>query len=306
MEPPKKILIVDDEKFVTDALEGFFHNKGYEIFKAEDGQVCLDVIKSKNLDLVLLDIKLPKVDGIEILKFLRQDYPYTKVIIMTAYDIEYKEAVDNIGCDAFFIKPLMIDELTEKVEELLLQEKISTKATEDKREDSSQPKQATGHFASENFLPKAKLLIVSPRELISSLLKDCFGQKGISNGVYEVAESGLEQSDYIKEFQPDIILLDVAVVGTLGEFGLTLLKMPHPPKEIILFGDPALKWEETEVLIKRGMRYIPTPLVISDGKPSGHGEFELPAKNTIDKLVNVIKDVCFKHGLLIEKGGDNG
>ena len=297
MEAPKKILIVDDEKFVTDALEGFFHNRGYEIFKAEDGEVCLDIIKNKNLDLVLLDIKLPKVDGIEILKFLRQDYPYIKVIIMTAYDIEYKEAVDKIGCDVFFIKPLMIDELTEKVEELLSQEKMPAKAAEYKRKDSPQPKQTAGHFDSENSLPKAKLLIVSPRSSISNLLKDCFGKKEISNGVYEVAECGLEQSDYIKEFKPDIILLDVAVIGTLGEFGLTLLKMPHPPKEIVLFGDPQFKWEEAETLIKRGMCYIPTPL---------HDEFQLPAKEAIDRLVNAIKDACFKHGLLTEKGGDNG
>lgn len=306
MEPPKKILIVDDERFVTDALEGFFYSRGYEIFKAEDGQVCLEIIKSKNLDLVLLDIKLPKVDGIEILEFLRQDYPHIKIIVMTAYDIEYKEAVDNIGCDAFFIKPLMIDELTEKVEELLSQERIPVKTTEPKRKDSPHLKQTRDHFASENFLPKAKLLIVSPRSSISGLLKDYFKQKEICNGVYEVVESGLEQSDYIKEFQPDIILLDVAVVGTLGEFGLTLVKMPHPPKEIILFGDPEFKWEEVEALIKRGMQYIPTPLVAPDEKLSGYKEFELPAKEAIDKLVNVIREVCFKYGLLTEKGGDNG
>jgi len=289
----KKILIVDDERFVTDALEGFFHNSGYEIFKAEDGQICLDIIKSKELDLVLLDIKLPKVDGIEILKLLRRNYPQVKVIVMTAYDIEYKTIVDDIGYDAFFVKPLLIDELTIKVEELLTHGGASKKPAEKEIKSIPKPSTEFAGFTLDKALPKARLLIVSPRELISGLLKDYFVQQTACNGIYDVAESGLEQLEYIKKFQPDIILLDVALVGILGEFGLTLMKMTQPPKEIILFGDPAVKWEETETLIKRGTKFIELPLDLHDET--------YPMQETIQRLNKAVKEVCAKYQLFAKE-----
>jgi two-component system response regulator (stage 0 sporulation protein F) len=289
MESQKKILIVDDEEFVTDALEGFFHSKGYRIFKAEDGQTCLNVIKSEKLDLVLLDIKLPKVDGIEILKLLRRDYTQVKVILMTAYDIEYKTIVDSIGYDAFFVKPLLLDELTREIERILSGEKIATPLAEDKIKDTRQPVQGPQFTPLEGTLPKARLLIVSPRNLISGLLKDYFSKREICNGIYEITESGLEQLEYIKKFQPDIILLDVALVGILGEFGLTLMKMTQPPKEIILFGDPAIKWEEAETLIKRGTKFIELPLDLHDET--------YPIQETIQRLNNAVREVCARYHL---------
>lgn len=289
MENSKKILIVDDEKFVTDALEGFFHSKGYTIFKAQDGQECLEIIKSEKLDLVLLDIKLPKVDGIEILSLLRREYPEVRVIIMTAYDMEYKTVVDSIGCDAFFVKPLLIDELTKNVEALLSQEQVYVKSPNEQMNSLPKSIGKPTNTISDKIITKARILIVSPRGLISGLLKDYFTQKTICNGIYEVAESGLEQLEYIKKFHPDIILLDVALVGTLGEFGLSLMKLPHPPKEIILFGDPAVKWEEAETLIKRGTKFIEMPWDLHDET--------YPIKETVQRLSNVVREVCAKYQL---------
>lgn len=297
MDTAKKILIVDDEKFVTDTLEGFFRSKGYSIFKAEDGEVTLNIIKNETLDLVLLDIKLPKVDGIEILKLLRQDYPQVKVIVMTVYDMEYKNKVDEIGYDAFFLKPLLIDELTKEIERLLSSEKIATPLREEKTKDIPQLAQKPHISFSEEHLPQARLLIVSPRTLISGLLKDYFSKQELCKGIYEVSESGLEQLGQIKKFQPDIILLDIALVGMLGEFGLTLMKLLHPPKEIILFGDPAVKWQEVEMLIKRGKRFIEIP--------SDFHDKAYPLKDTIERLNNAVKDVCVKYGLFNKGGAPN-
>lgn len=286
METIKKILIVDDEKFVTDTLEGFFHSKGYKVHKAEDGQACLDIIKNEKLDLVLLDIKLPKVDGIQILKLIRENYPQVRVVIMTAYDMEYKTVVDSIGCDAFFIKPLLVDELVTKVEELL-ENKVTVQSKEQKIKikipHPSKP------VYSENTALKAKILIVSPRELISGLLKDYFTNKEICKGIYEVTESGLGQSEYIRKFKPDIILLDVVLVGMVGGFGMMLMKMSYPPKEIILFGDPAEKWEEAETLIERGIKFIEMPADL-------HSK-TYPINETIQRLNDAVKEVCMKYGL---------
>ncbi|MCX5704167.1 MAG: hypothetical protein NT066_06745, partial [Candidatus Omnitrophica bacterium] len=104
----------------------------------------------------------------------------------------------------------------------------------------------------------------------------------------------LEQSEYIKKFKPDIILFDVALVGMLGEFGLTLMKMPEPPKEIILFGDPAVKWEEAEALIKRGTKFIEMPADLHDNA--------YPINDTIQRLNDAVREVCLKYGLFETPG----
>jgi len=279
---PKKILIVDDEKFVTDTLEGFFRSRGYHIFKTEDGEAALKIIENERLDLVLLDIKLPKVDGIRLLTYLRRDYPRTKVIVMTAYDLEYKQRVDSIGYDAFFLKPLLIEDLTRAVEQLLSEEIPAI------------PEQLPVAIRQEP-LHKTRILVVSPRLLISSLVKDYFSNPETCRGNYEVLETGMAQLEQLKKFQPDIILMDVALVGLLGEFGTTLMKLPHPPKEIILFGDPAIKWEEVEALIRRGIKFIEMPPDLRDER--------YPIKETIQRLHNALKDACIKYGL---KGGLDG
>jgi DNA-binding response OmpR family regulator len=236
---------------------------------------------------VLLDIRLPKIDGIEILKLLRQDYPQVKVIIITAYDMEYKTIIDSIGCDAFFIKPLLIDELTVKIKELLSDNKQPAGI---KRQDTGAGVIKTSPtLIPEGMLPKARILIVSLRGLISNLLKDYFITEGSCGGVYEVIESGLNHPDIIRKFKPDIILLDVALVGILGEFGITMLKMPEPPKEVILFGDPAVKWEEAETLIERGTKFIEIPMDL-------HSQ-TYPIRESIQRLNNAVRNVCAKYRL---------
>ena len=280
----KKILIVDDEKFVTDTLEGFFRSKGYEIFKAEDGQTSLSVITNEKPDLVLLDIKLPKVDGMEILKLLRQYYSKVKVIVMTAYSVEYKKIAESIGFDDFFVKPILVDELLVRVEELLSEAKPPISSQEVKKEIPDNSSAAIPV----NILPKARILVISPRDLIIDLLKEYFTNQEICNGIYEVSGHGLEQLESSKDFNPDIVLFDLALVGLLGAFGLTLMKMPKPPKETIIFGDPATKWEEAEERLKKGARFVEMRLDLKDAAP---------IKNTLQLLNNAVREVCAKYRL---------
>jgi len=284
MADKKKILIVDDEKFVTDTLEGFFRRKGYEIFKAEDGHTSLSVITNEKPDLVLLDIKLPNVDGIEILKLLRQYYSKVKVIVMTAYSVEYKKIAESIGYDEFFVKPILVDELLVKVEELLSDDKPRIESADAKQEILDK----ASAVIPDNTLPKARILVVSSRDLIIDLLKEYFTNKEVCNGIYEVSGHGLEQLESNKDFNPDIVLFDVALVGMLGEFGLTLMNMPKPPKETIIFGDPATKWEEAEERFKKGAKFVQMRLDLQD---------KAPIKDTLQHLNDAVRETCAKHHL---------
>jgi len=81
------ILAVDDEKEVTMSLKGFFTALGHDMLTALDGKETLHIIDNVVLDLVLLDIRMPGVDGIQVLKHLKAKKPKTKVIIITAFKI---------------------------------------------------------------------------------------------------------------------------------------------------------------------------------------------------------------------------
>ena len=68
----KRILIVDDEKNLTTALDSFFQSKGHEIYIANSGESALEFLKKEKVDLVLLDLTMPGVDGIEVAKTVKK------------------------------------------------------------------------------------------------------------------------------------------------------------------------------------------------------------------------------------------
>lgn len=120
----KKILIVDDEPNIVMSLEYTFKKKGYEVFIARDGQEAIDLMSHTIPDLVLLDIMMPRVDGYETLKHIKNDPAFAKarpkVIFLTA---KSKTAdIDkglSLGADAYFTKPFSTRKLSQKVEELV-------------------------------------------------------------------------------------------------------------------------------------------------------------------------------------------
>lgn len=296
----KNILIIDDEVEFTRLLENYFRTKAeYKIFSACDGKVALDLIQEQNPSLVLLDMKLPTVNGPEILKILRQQYPQCKVIVMTAYDIEYKREIDAIGYDAFFLKPIPFQELKDKVKELLTQ---STSSLAPKIEERPLSKESPTIKDKAKFIPTARIVIIEPRDPTALLLKG-YLENTVSDCKFDVLtlRFGPAYFNEIEKFEPDIVLYDTITMGHFPEFSSRLMNLPKPAKEIILFGDPKSKWDEVDILVKRGMHYISMPLIpISERLPESF-ENLAPAKETVERLLNTIKEACFKHGLVEKK-----
>ena len=297
------ILIVDDQVEVTQILREYFHlRKGYNVLTAADGKIALDLIKNQTPELVLLDMKLPSVNGLEILKILRKDYPNCKVIVMTAYDAEYKKEIDVVGYDSFFIKPIAFEELKNTIEGLLTgkipqQTQLKPVSTGASGEKTPFPRDE------KNLIPKARIVIIEIRGNIAMLLKEYlegYKEEGLYNAVY--FKSGSLFLKEIVKFNPDIVLYDIIEIGSFSEFASSLMDLPHPPKEIILFGDPKFKWDEVDALVKEGMNYIPTPLSSPGPISKQYHEFELPTKDTVERLAGLIRDVCLKHGLVTQKG----
>jgi two-component system, response regulator, stage 0 sporulation protein F len=112
----KKVLIVDDQNGIRVLLVEVFSNEGYETYQASNGRLALDIVRNNPPDLVLLDMKIPGMDGLEILKHIKQINPAIKVIMMTAYgELDMIKEATDLGALMHFTKPFDIDELRQAV-----------------------------------------------------------------------------------------------------------------------------------------------------------------------------------------------
>lgn len=111
----KKILVVDDEKPISDIISFNLENEGYAIEKAYDGEQALEVFEKSQPDLVILDLMLPKMDGLEVCREIRKQSA-VPVIMLTAKDSEIDKVLGlELGADDYVIKPFSNRELIARV-----------------------------------------------------------------------------------------------------------------------------------------------------------------------------------------------
>ncbi len=116
----ERVLVVEDEHNIRMAFTETLYREGYVVYSAETGKKALECIRNYRLDLVVLDIKMPDINGIEILKRIRNEDKNLPVIISSAYR-GFKQdpeiALGNVS--SFMIKPIDLNELTQKVKKAL-------------------------------------------------------------------------------------------------------------------------------------------------------------------------------------------
>ncbi|UWD48714.1 VanR-ABDEGLN family response regulator transcription factor [Clostridioides difficile] len=101
----ENILIVDDEKEIADLIEVYLKNEGFTVYKFYTGKEALECIESKNLDMAILDIMLPDVDGFQICQKIREKY-YYPIIMLTAKVEDIDKIMGlTIGADDYITKP---------------------------------------------------------------------------------------------------------------------------------------------------------------------------------------------------------
>ncbi len=109
-----KILVVDDEEHIRLLYSQELKEAGHEVTTAEGGYKLLEKIDEENPDLVILDIKMPGYDGLDILQEIRNDFYDLPVILSTAYDI-FKEDIRSVAADFYVVKSFDLTKLKEKI-----------------------------------------------------------------------------------------------------------------------------------------------------------------------------------------------
>ncbi|MDR2834045.1 MAG: response regulator YycF [Streptococcaceae bacterium] len=111
----KKILVVDDEKPISDIVKFNLTKEGYEVLTAYDGEEAIAMVKEELPDLILLDLMLPKIDGLEVAREVRKSYDMP-IIMVTAKDSEIDKVLGlELGADDYVTKPFSNRELVARV-----------------------------------------------------------------------------------------------------------------------------------------------------------------------------------------------
>lgn len=121
-----KILIVDDDVNICELIEVYLIKEGYKVFKAHDGETALRLYKEKQVDLILLDIMMPVMDGYSVLKEIRKD-TQTPVIMLTAKGETFDKVLGlELGADDYLVKPFEPKELIMRIRAVLRRYKSSS------------------------------------------------------------------------------------------------------------------------------------------------------------------------------------
>lgn len=116
----KKILVIDDEAIVRLSCERALASEGCEVKTAESGIAGISMLEKESFNLVLLDLKMPNMDGLEVLKIIKERWAETKVIIITGYSTDQTAAETlKLGAHDFIEKPFTPDTLAAAVAEAL-------------------------------------------------------------------------------------------------------------------------------------------------------------------------------------------
>jgi DNA-binding NtrC family response regulator len=127
MDDKMNIMIVDDEKIVRESLFHWFTKVGHTVEKASSGFEALEKLEKNPFDLLFVDIKMPKMSGIELLEKVKTEYPETSVIIITAYgSIETAVNAMKLGASDYLLKPFKPDYLSLVMEKITQQIKLES------------------------------------------------------------------------------------------------------------------------------------------------------------------------------------
>lgn len=118
----KKILIVDDEKDIVETLKFIIESDGYECIVAYDGEEALNLAKTQNPDLIILDVMLPKINGYKVCRLLKFDAKYKHIpILMVTARTQHEDKIigEETGANEYITKPFDIDTISNLVKQYL-------------------------------------------------------------------------------------------------------------------------------------------------------------------------------------------
>lgn len=118
-EKPLKILVVDDEPNILEVIQSFLESEGYEVSTADSGASVFSGLDGDDTNIVLLDIRMPDIDGLQCLRYIKDKYPTIEVVMMSGFaTLQMARKSLEIGAFDYLRKPLSFNHLKEVIQQI--------------------------------------------------------------------------------------------------------------------------------------------------------------------------------------------
>jgi DNA-binding NtrC family response regulator len=218
-----KVLLVDDEQEFAESLSDRLQLRDVKAKVAHDGEQALEAMKEDEADVMVLDLRMPGIDGIEVLRRVKKDHPNVSVVILTGHGNEKdEEDALRLGASAFLKKPVDVDQLIGAVR----QEKLKV------------------------------LLVDDEREFVDSLSERLV----LRNLKPEIAHDGERALEAVKAEEPDVMVLDLRMPGIDGIEVLRKVRKDHPGVAVVVLSGHGTEADKKEALRLGASAYLKKPV----------------------------------------------
>lgn len=158
-----KVLLVDDEESIVESIEYALSQEGFEVVSAHNGQEALQKVQLEKPNLIVLDLMLPELSGLEVCRILRRERNETPIIMLTAKGEEIDRVIGlEVGADDYLVKPFSLRELIARIRALLRRSKISE--TDDTQPQMHQYDDLEMNLTEHKVMVRGKQVELSPKE----------------------------------------------------------------------------------------------------------------------------------------------
>ncbi len=254
MEKEKlKILLVDDEKEFVESLSERLGLRDLKVDIAYDGEQALEAVKEEEPDFMVLDLSMPGIDGLEVLRRVKKKYPGVQVVILTGHGSDKDEAeAKRLGAAAYLEKPVDIEPLV-----------------------------GTLHKAHRK---KLKVLLVDDeKEFVESLSE----RLELRNLHAKIAYDGEQALKAVKEGAPDFMVLDLRIPGIDGIEVLRRIKKTNPDVQVVILTGHGSDKAEVEAKRLGAAAYLEKPVDIDKLVGALHKAWEKfkKSKRAVDSVI---------------------
>lgn len=221
-----RLLIVDDEEEFLLSSSQALRRRGFEVDVAPNGITALEKVEKNEYDVVMLDVKMPDIDGIEVFRQVHRIYPDLPIVLLTGHSsIGDAFQTSKEGIADYLAKPVDMDELARRIKRATIRHETSEPGDDD---------DSLVLDAGESI----RVMIVDDEIDFLDTVKKVFQRRGLN---VVTAVSGHEALDMLSENLVDVVVLDVRMPGMDGLEALRLIKKGYPGIDVILLsGHPSV------------------------------------------------------------------
>ncbi len=245
MESKERIIIIDEDESTCKTLALIFKKQGYEVETVGTGHEALEKVKKRDFNLAILDVKLPDIEGVELLGPLKKTRPFMDIMMITEMGtLETAIYALNHGASSYITKPLKMDDSLNAIRVFIEEQKFKKQSQK-----------------SNDITTNENILIVDDDENTCKTLALIFNKKGYN---VQTAGTGYEALEIARNNSFNLVLLDIKLPDVEGIELLVPLKKMHPDMETMMMTAYSSLETVIRALNEGASAYIMKPLEIDD------------------------------------------